>query len=288
MRQKSWNQFKKTMAASTLAGAIAFTGCAVMPSVTAFADTTEQTGQVSYDNEVMPIHTDVQTEEKPLMKGTSCTVSDGKNLYYAFEMMGVRMGIMKYNTKTGKKSEVYSYKIGKNKKGSNGFSQLSVDKKYIYATWDRYYGTDATKEYVYRIAKDGKSAKKLALGRDPQLIDGRIYYLALKSKSEDGMNYSEDTGTVMSMKTDGTQTTLATLDDILIDEVKTVKSGAVRFTIAIPTEGHRSGHYTCLLKDGNITVRSATDDVFYIWGNDALENEQEKIDKIIANQKGEE
>ena len=102
MRQKSWNQFKKTMAASTLAGAITFTGCAVMPSVTAFADTTEQTGQVSYDNEVMPIHTDVQTEAKPLMKGTSCTVSDGKNLYYAFEMMGVRMGIMKYNTKTGK------------------------------------------------------------------------------------------------------------------------------------------------------------------------------------------
>lgn len=51
MRQKSWNQFKKTMAASTLAGAITFTGCAVMPSVTAFADTTEQTGQVSYDNE---------------------------------------------------------------------------------------------------------------------------------------------------------------------------------------------------------------------------------------------
>ena len=76
--------------------------------------------------------------------------------------------------------------------------------------------------------------------------------------------------------------------ELLIDEVKTVKSGAVRFTIAIPTEGHRSGHYTCLLKDGNITVRSATDDVFYIWGNDALENEQEKIDKIIANQKGEE
>ena len=76
---------KKTMAASTLAGAITFTGCAVMPSVTAFADTTEQTGQVSYDNEVMPIHTDVKTEAKPLMKGTSCTVSDGKNLYYAFE-----------------------------------------------------------------------------------------------------------------------------------------------------------------------------------------------------------
>ena len=74
-----------------------------------------------------------------------------------------------------------------------------MDKKYIYATWDRYYGTDATKEYIYRIAKDGKSAKKLAIGRDPQLVDGRIYYLALKSKSEDGMNYSEDTGTVMSI-----------------------------------------------------------------------------------------
>ena len=68
MRQKSWNQFKKTMAASTLAGAIAFTGCAVMPSVTAFADTTEQTGQVSYDNEVMPIHTDVQMERTCIMR----------------------------------------------------------------------------------------------------------------------------------------------------------------------------------------------------------------------------
>lgn len=57
------------MAASTLAGAITFTGCAVMPSVTAFADTTEQTGQVSYDNEVMPIHTDVQTESKTVDEG---------------------------------------------------------------------------------------------------------------------------------------------------------------------------------------------------------------------------
>ena len=51
MRQKSWNQFKKTMAASTLAGAITFTGCAVMPSVTAFADTTEP---VSYTHLTLP------------------------------------------------------------------------------------------------------------------------------------------------------------------------------------------------------------------------------------------
>lgn len=57
---------------------------------------------------------------------------------------------------------------------------------------------------IFTGSQRRKSAKKLALGRDPQLVDGRIYYLALKSKSEDGMNYSEDTGTVMSMKTDGT------------------------------------------------------------------------------------
>lgn len=125
-----------------------------------------------------------------------------------------------------------------------------------------------------------------------QDADG-AYYAVSCDKSERTEYYSDGIGymagdMLVRIAPDGTQTTLTTLDDILIDEVKTVKSGAVRFTIAIPTEGHRSGHYTCLLKDGRITVRSATDDVFYIWGNDALENEQEKIDKIIANQKGEE
>lgn len=126
-----------------------------------------------------------------------------------------------------------------------------------------------------------------------QDADG-AYYAVSCDKSERTEYYSDAIGymagdMLVRIAPDGTQTTLATLDDdILIDEVKTVKSGAVRFTIAIPTEGHRSGHYTCLLKDGRITVRSATNDVFYIWGNDALENEQEKIDKIIANQKGEE
>ena len=125
-----------------------------------------------------------------------------------------------------------------------------------------------------------------------QDADG-AYYAVSCNKSERTEYYSDGIGymagdMLVRIAPDGTQTTFATLDDILIDEVKTVKSGAVRFTIAIPTEGHRSGHYTCLLKDGRITVRSATDDVFYIWGNDALENEQEKIDKIIANQKGEE
>ena len=126
-----------------------------------------------------------------------------------------------------------------------------------------------------------------------QDADG-AYYAVSCDKSERMEYYSDAIGymagdMLVRIAPDGTQTTLATLDDdILIDEVKAVKSGAVRFTIAIPTEGHRSGHYTCLLKDGRITVRSATNDVFYIWGNDALENEQEKIDKIIANQKGEE
>lgn len=33
--------------------------------------------------------------------GTACKV--GKYIYYAYEMSGVRMGIMRYDTKTGKK-----------------------------------------------------------------------------------------------------------------------------------------------------------------------------------------
>lgn len=124
-----------------------------------------------------------------------------------------------------------------------------------------------------------------------QDADG-AYYAVSCDKSERTEYYTYGIGymagdMLMRIAPDGTQTTLAVLDDMLIDGIKAVKNGAVRFTIAVSTEGHSSGHYTCLLKDGSITVRSATNDVFYIWGNDALENEQEKIDKIIANQKGE-
>ena len=125
-----------------------------------------------------------------------------------------------------------------------------------------------------------------------QDADG-IYYAVSCDKSERLEYYTYGIGymagdMLVRIAPDGTQTTLAVLDDMMLDEIKAVKNGAVRFTIAVRTEGHGSGYYTCLLKDGNVTVRSATDDVFYIWGNDALENEQEKIDKIIANQKGEE
>ena len=125
-----------------------------------------------------------------------------------------------------------------------------------------------------------------------QDADG-AYYAVSCDKSERTEYYTYGIGymagdMLVRIAPDGTQTTLAALDNMPIDEIKAVKNGAVRFTIAIPTEGHGSGYYTCLLKDGRITVRSATDDVFYIWGDDALENEQEKIDKIIANQKGEE
>ena len=125
-----------------------------------------------------------------------------------------------------------------------------------------------------------------------QDADG-IYYAVSCDKSERLEYYTYGIGymagdMLVRIAPDGTQTTLTVLDNMPIDEIKAVKNGAVRFTIAVRTEGHGSGYYTCLLKDGNVTVRSATDDVFYIWGNDALENEQEKIDKIIANQKGEE
>ncbi len=124
-----------------------------------------------------------------------------------------------------------------------------------------------------------------------QDVDG-AYYAVSCDKSERTEYYSNGMGymasdMLMRIAPDGTQTTLAVLDDMLIDEIKAVKNGAVRFTIAVSTEGHSSGHYTCLLKDGSIAVRSATNDVFYIWGSDALENEQKKIDKIITNQKGE-
>lgn len=56
--------------------------------------------------------------------GYGCQV--GKYVYYAFEMDGVRMGIRRYNTKTKKSKEIFSYKI--NGEESNGFYVIDLAK----------------------------------------------------------------------------------------------------------------------------------------------------------------
>ena len=108
--------------------------------------------------------------------GTACKV--GRYIYYAYELSGIRMGLMRYDTKTGKKKEITGYKYKGNT--TNGFKDISVKGKYIYVTWDLHYGTDYSEDYIYRINKITGAKKRIAEGTCPVIIGKYIYYIAYK------------------------------------------------------------------------------------------------------------
>lgn len=132
---------------------------------------------------------------------TGFAYKSGRYIYYAFEMQGVRTGIMRLDTKTKKKKTIVSYKY----KGepTNGFYNLTVKGKYIYATWDLTCGTDHSESYIYRFSKDGKSKKKLACGVTPVIIKNRIYYEKCTLEQDEYCTYTRSTGKIYSMKLDG-------------------------------------------------------------------------------------
>ncbi|BBF43865.1 hypothetical protein lbkm_2553 [Lachnospiraceae bacterium KM106-2] len=138
--------------------------------------------------------------------GTSADMAckSGRYIYYAYEMSGVRMGIMRLDTKTNKKKQIVSYKY--NGQESNGFYNISVKGNYIYATWDVFYGTAASERYIYRFTKDGKKRERLACGYNPMIIGNRIYYTKCKLTYDvyEGFSYTEDIGDY-SMNLDGSQ-----------------------------------------------------------------------------------
>lgn len=114
-------------------------------------------------------------------------------------------GIMRYDTKTGKKKEIFSSK--KDGNDTNGFDHLTVSGKYIYCTWDVGAGTSAldAQQYIYRISKDGKKSERLACGYAPVIAGNRIIYQQSKLvTNEMGMVYTVSTGKTYSMKLDGT------------------------------------------------------------------------------------
>lgn len=132
-------------------------------------------------------------------KTSGCACQKGKYIYYAYEMGGLRMNLMRYDTKTGKTKSLRSFRD----KGddTNGFYNLNVTDKYIIATWDKYCGTADSNNNIYRFNRsNGKNAKKLATGRNPVVIGKYIYYVEGK-KSYDGG--TQDTGYICRMKFDG-------------------------------------------------------------------------------------
>lgn len=86
---------------------------------------------------------------------------------------------------------------------------------------------------------------------------------------------------IIRIDSDGTVTMLVVLADTKIDELVSAQNGKVRFKAALPADGHGAGHFAYVLESGRVTVRSATDNIFYEYGTDAMQNEQTRIDKLL-------
>lgn len=86
---------------------------------------------------------------------------------------------------------------------------------------------------------------------------------------------------IIRIDSDDTVTTLVVLADTKIDELASAQNGKVRFKAALPADGHGAGHFAYVLESGRVTVRSATDNIFYEYGTDAMQNEQTRIDKLL-------
>lgn len=101
--------------------------------------------------------------------------------------------------------------------------------------------------------------------------------------------YSESTvvmrtgDTLMRILPDGTVEPLLPVlpeESLLLDQVNLLADGRVQFTTLKPTEPRRMGRFTCILDGGKITVTDATDDIFYMCGDDAIAVEQARLDAL--------
>lgn len=86
---------------------------------------------------------------------------------------------------------------------------------------------------------------------------------------------------IIRIDSDDTVTTLVVLADTKIDELVSAQNSKVRFKAALPADGHGAGYFAYVLESGRVTVRSATDNIFYEYGTDAMQNEQTRIDKLL-------
>lgn len=89
--------------------------------------------------------------------------------------------------------------------------------------------------------------------------------------------------TLMRILSDGTvEPLLPELPEgsLLLDQVGFLDDGRIQFTMLKPTEPRMMGRFTCVLDDGKVTVTDATDDIFYMWGEDAIQVEQARLDAL--------
>lgn len=67
---------------------------------------------------------------------------------------------------------------------------------------------------------------------------------------------------------------------LLLSTVNLLSDGCVEFTTLKWTEPRMMGEFTCVLDGGKVTVTDATDDIFYMWGENAVEKEQVRLDAL--------
>ncbi len=86
--------------------------------------------------------------------------------------------------------------------------------------------------------------------------------------------------TLARVSADGTVTRLLptlSAGSLLLGQIEDARDGAVRFTLLKATEPRMMGRFRCTLRDGRVTVDSASDDILYIWGENAVYKEQERL-----------
>lgn len=82
---------------------------------------------------------------------------------------------------------------------------------------------------------------------------------------------------------DGTEQMLlpgSPVHGMLIDKITFATGGRVEFTSLTPTEPRQMGSYTCALENGKVRVRSQTADITWIYGNNAWQAEQKRLDSL--------
>ncbi len=67
---------------------------------------------------------------------------------------------------------------------------------------------------------------------------------------------------------------------LLLDTVNVLPDGRIEFTHMTPTEPRLMGRFTCVLADGRVTVTGATNDIYFMLGEDAPAREQARLDAL--------
>lgn len=121
-------------------------------------------------------------------------VNKGRYIYYS-KLAG---DLKRYDTKTGKKKVILS------NHNTKGYFNLSIVGEHLYYVWDKYYGTEFSTCYFYKLnLKTGKK-KYLDCSNFYVIQDGWIYYI--KNKLEKTPDYTDTIALgIYKMKMDGSQ-----------------------------------------------------------------------------------